>query len=515
MLKKMKKIAQYILILAVVLVSVSCTTGKKDTQKTANYAQKAMAVISIETVNMEDTVMDFVTKPVAAHVSQQIATWTPDYTVPPAPYYEDCTITVKDDTGEVLLEEVKAEVKVRGNWTTNYSKKPLRIKFNKKQSMLGLNEGAEFKNWVLLAGYKDTSFLRDKTAYQLADELLGAEGYYVTDAEFVEVYINGEYWGVYLLAEQQEIKKGRVDITEADDDYTGTDIGYFLEMDGYYYTESELQRFEVNYTGWASIKAYDGNKGRSTRGTSVNKGFTIKSDIYSPEQRDFIANYMNRIYEIMYYAAYEDKAYVFNPDFTSISETKDITPREAVERVVDVKSLALTYILNEIACDADIYWSSFLMSVDFGKDGARKLTFEAPWDFDSAFGNKDRAADGKGFYAANSMMDVNNRYSSFNPWLAVLMHEDWYMDIIRQEWTEAYDSLMFDRVFEMIEKDTSQYSEAFDRNYKRWNNLIDKSAFQDELTAKSKAVKTHGEASMLLSQWLKTRVEFLNSKFHL
>ena len=155
------------------------------------------------------------------------------------------------------------------------------------------------------------------------------------------------------------------------------------------------------------------------------------------------------------------------------------------------------------------------MSVDFGEDGAKKLTFEAPWDFDSAFGNKDRAADGKGFYAANIMMDVNNRYSSFNPWLVILMHEDWYMDIIRQEWTEAYDSLVFDRVFEMIEKDTSQYSEAFDRNYKRWNNLIDKSAFQDELTAKSKAVKTHGEASMLLSQWLKTRVEFLNSKFHL
>ena len=77
----MKKIAKYILILAVVIVSVSCTTGKKDTQKTANYAQKAMAVISIETLSMEDTVMDFMTKPVAAHVSQQIATWTPDYTV--------------------------------------------------------------------------------------------------------------------------------------------------------------------------------------------------------------------------------------------------------------------------------------------------------------------------------------------------------------------------------------------------------------------------------------------------
>jgi len=511
----MKKIAKYILILAVVILSGSCTTGEKDTQNIVNYPQKAMAVISIETVSTEENVMDFVIKPVAAHVSENIATWTPNYVMPPAPYYEDCTITVKDANGEVLLEEVEAEVKVRGNWTTNYIKKPLRIKFNKKQSMLGLNEGEKFKNWVLLAGYKDTSFLRDKTAYELAEELLGSDGYYVTDAEFAEVYINGEYWGIYLLAEQQEIKEGRVNVTEAEDDYTGTDIGYLLEMDGYYYTESELQSFEVNYTGWASIKAYDGNKGRSTRGTSINKGFTIKSDIYSPEQRDFIANFVNRVYEIMYYAACEDKAYVFNPDFTAIFETKDISPREAVERVVDVKSLASTYILNEIACDADIYWSSFLMSIDFGEDGEKKLTFEAPWDFDSSFGNKDRAADGKGFYAANIMLDVNNRNSSFNPWLAVLMHEDWYMDIIKQKWTESYDSGTYERAFEMIEKDTSQYSEAFERNYKRWNNIIDKSAFEQELTEKSKAVKTHDEASKLLLQWLKTRVEFLNSKFHL
>jgi hypothetical protein len=95
------------------------------------------------------------------------------------------------------------------------------------------------------------------------------------------------------------------------------------------------------------------------------------------------------------------------------------------------------------------------------------------------------------------------------------MHEDWYMDIIKQKWTESYDSGTYERAFEMIEKDTSQYSEAFERNYKRWNNIIDKSAFEQELTEKSKAVKTHDEASKLLLQWLKTRVEFLNSKFHL
>ena len=45
---------------------------------------------------------------------------------------------------------MQAQVKVRGNWTTSYEKKPLRIKFAEKQSMGELNGGQAFKNWLLL-----------------------------------------------------------------------------------------------------------------------------------------------------------------------------------------------------------------------------------------------------------------------------------------------------------------------------------------------------------------------------
>ena len=82
--------------------------------------------------------------------------------------------------------------------------------------------------------------LRNKTAFQLADELLGKDGYYTADSEFVEVRINGEYRGVYLLTEQQQIGKGRIDINEPEKDYTGSDIGYLLEYDGYYNNEEPL-----------------------------------------------------------------------------------------------------------------------------------------------------------------------------------------------------------------------------------------------------------------------------------
>lgn len=504
-------------------------TTTTTTPPPATETENVLPVLKIDTVSTEKNAINFATKPVSEHVSKQIASWTPGYVMPPAPYYEECRITLSDTDNTVLLEGVDANVKVRGNWTTTYDKKSFRIKFDKKQSMLGLNDGAEMKNWVLLASYKDGSMLRDKTAFSIAREILGKDGYYASDAAFVEVYINNRYWGVYLLAEYQQINGDRVDITKAEENYTGTDIGYFLEFDGYFYTEDKLQQFHIDYANNAPLTPYDGKggSGRTIKCLPENRwdsksdiGFTIKSDIYSEAQRNFIASYVDGVYEIMYYAAYKDEAYVFNSDYSAIIKTTDITPREAVERVVNVESLVDMYIINELACDADIYWSSFFMSVDFGADGDKRLTFCAPWDYDSALGNKNRCSDGKGYYASNIVPDVNGgpngggSYETVNPWLVVLAYEDWYRDMIKETWTEAYDSGVFDRAYAMIENDKNNYADAFDRNYDKWDNLRNNGSFAGELSSGAARCKTHAQAADYLNKWLKSRVEFLNKEFH-
>jgi len=507
-----------------------CGCSGPDTPQEIDLSQlNDLPVISIETKRTDKNVMDFVTKPVTQHVAESIASWTPGYQVPPAPYYEACTVTLTDTDKTVLLDAAGAQVKVRGNWTTSYAKKPLRIKFDESQSMLGLNDGATFKNWLLLAEYKDASLLRNKTALALARELMAADGLYASDAALVEVVINGQYWGVYLLAEQQQVNKDRVNITEVPDGYTGTDIGYFMEFDGYYMHEDPLQQFFVDYAGNAELIPFDGNDGSGKTmkclsdpvfGHKNEIGITIKSDIYSEGQRNFIASFVNNVYSVMYAAAYEDEAYIFNDTYTEITKTDTLSPREAVERVVDVNSLADIYLINELLCDADIYWSSFFMSVDFGRSGNKKLTFEAPWDYDSAMGNKDRCADGTGFYAANIVPDVNGgpgkggEYNTINPWLAVLAYEDWYQDIITEKWTRAYDSGSFDRVYAMIESDQKAYSKAFDRNYQKWDNINNRSSFGQELSPQAAACHSQQEAADHLLEWLQSRVEFLNEYWH-
>lgn len=479
-----------------------------------------MPMLSIETADKSDGAMKFVTEPIAEHVAAQIATWAPGFSAP-VPYYEACTVSLTGADGETLLPAAEAEVKVRGNWTTTYEKKPLRIKFGEKQNLLGLHGGTAFKNWVLLAEYKDVSLLRNKTALQLARELYADDGFYAADAQFVEVQINGQYWGVYLLTEQQQVNQNRVNVPEPKKEETGTDTGYFLEFDGYYYTEEPLQKFHIDYAGNAALKPFDGEGGGGRTmqclpavqgGRKKDVGFTIRSKIRSQEQHDFIEAYVGNVYNILYHATYEHKAYQFSSDYKTIAETDAMTPREAVEHAVNVTSLADAYLIAELTCDADLYWSSFFMDVDFSAEGDRLLTFEAPWDFDSAMGNKDRCADGTGFYAANIIPDVNgNEYETINPWLAVLMYEDWFQDVIRTQWKKLRDSGAFDRAVQMIESNAASCKDAFQRNQSRWGCCTAQSSVSSELAPNILRIRSQSDGAAQLAEWLRARVAFLDA----
>ena len=240
--------------------------------------------------------------------------------------------------------------------------------------------------------------------------------------------------------------------------------------------------------------------------------FCIISEIYSQEQRDFIASYVNNVYRIMYAAAYRNEAYQFNADYSAIEKATALTPREAVEQVVDLQSLIDTYILNEVVCDANLYQSNFYMTADFGSTGNKKLTFEAPWDFDSALGNASCCSDTTGYYAANIISD--NNIASINPWLAVLANTDWYQELIKDTWTTAYDDKVFDRALKMIETDTRNCKTAFAKNYMRWDNIKLNEPFVTELSSKAAACKNEAEAIAYLSEWLEARINFLNKQWH-
>lgn len=413
--------------------------------------------------------------------------------------YVDCTISVDRCEDEFVLKNAAAEVKVRGNATLNYEKKPFRLKFKKKTAMLGLNDGAKCKSWVLLADWKDLALLNNDLAFYFGKTILGSDGYYSSDFRRVNVYINGSYWGVYLLVEQQQVDENRVDIPEAEDGYTGNDIGYLLEYDGYYYNENVAlggdYMFEMDYYHNAPLRTLSG-------GTTTPriKGYTIKNDIYAQSQVDFIQSYMDNVYTIAYKAVYEHQYYTFNSDFTDIVKSNYKSVEETVSAVIDVQSLADSYMLQEIACDYDVDWSSVYMDVDLSANGNKKLTFEAPWDWDSSFGVRPDV-DSSGMYAANKS----------NPWFILFINESWFQKIIRDKWEDLYKFHVPEKALHMVAECKETYKANYEANYRRWPACLD--SLPGDRTDALNNCKSQAEAADILYNWLYTRLNFLNAQW--
>ena len=501
----MKKISALLMI--AVFVSFSLTAATKKSSSKKNSAKEELPVIKIVSKNGST---DFVTKPVAHSVKEHEKTWYGNqYQSFPDPWYEDCEITVINEKGIELLGNVTGKVKVRGNWTTSYDKKGLRIKFDKKQGMLGLHDGNEFKNWVLLACFKDASMIRDLTALNMSRAMFPE--YYASDCRLVEVYINDTYWGVYLLAEQQEVNKNRINITEPEKNYTGTDIGYFFEFDMYAFTEAEEERFYIDYLG----DIYDIDS-RLISDALINS-YTIKSDVYSTAQRDFIQDYMNKLWKICREAAYNKKYYRFKSDYTLEQYTPegnndDEKCRNCIENIIDTDSLAAAYIIAEITCDPDLAVTSFLMDIDFGEKGNKKLRFEAPWDFDSTMGNRPACADSQGLFAGK-IRDEEFVRGKGNPWMLIFIQTDWFKTLVKEKWNQVNDNGK-STAMSVIDS-VAVYKTQFDKNRKKWGNPTNHSGASSELCKGSRtaAISSQQASADYLKNWLEKRFAELDKIF--
>ena len=443
--------------------------------------------------------------------------------------YVNATVTVEGSNG-YDFSELEAQVKVRGNYSSSYEKKPIRIKFDKKQTMCGLNGEEKFKNWVLLAEYRDSSMLRNSVAFFLGKELLEGEGVYASDFCFVEVYLNNAYYGLFVLAEQQEAKSGRVDLPKAVDpaDYPdptpeeqaaidNVKIGYFIEYDGYYTQEDELERFAVDYypamTGISAganntpIRLLNNNRMNPSQYGRV-PGFTIKSDVYTTAQRDFIAKCVQSIWNVVLNATYVNHSnlsanpyYTMDEDGNYVVDRTITSAQEAVGKVIDLDSLYTMYILQELLADSDLSWSSFFFSIDMSEGGAHKLVYTAPWDFDSAIGISTTASGNSAFYAMNTS----------NPWLVVFARQSWFWNGVRVKWNAATEKGVFDRMFEMIDNNTRNYVEAFARNFSRWPNSIGRIQQNSRHVAEVATFRTQADASAYMRNWLLARVTNLGN----
>lgn len=402
--------------------------------------------------------------------------------------YVNCLVDVFNCDDEYKLEAECAGIRVRGNSTAFYgdvnqilrNQVPYRIKFDKKTNMMGLNDGAKCKSWVLLKS--QWNVVPDYMAFELAKQIMDGE-YYSSDCTFAYVYVNKVFKGLYLLCEQNQINKNRVNLPEHEEGYTGTDIGYFLELDNY--ASDNPYWFTMDYCNEILTDL------NGTTKKLVPAEYTIKNDIYSQEQVDFISKYLSNVFKIMVQAIKYGKYYTFDENYNLIDASKIYdNAYDTINAVVDIKSVVNMYILYEICHDNDCGEGSFYMAVDFsGKSSFDRLTFTAPWDFNWAYSD---ASTGKYYAGAfNDMSFVSQYGDRTNPWFVLLMSTDWFTGLVKEKWTEMNSENKINSVIKLCSSTIKTY----------W----------DEFTVEK--FNSYPQSAESLVKWVKERVNWLNTQW--
>lgn len=165
-------------------------------------------------------------------------------------WVETDMMAVYNADGSVDVDNALCGIRLRGNSTQNFPKKPFAVKLESKAKVLGM---PKHKRWVLLANWMDRTMLRNSTAFEVAHQVENAfaDGLgWNPNGYSVEVVMDGRHVGNYYLCEQIKIDGNRVDINDCIEDIiadgnsnpTMADCGYLLEFDDNY---DEVDRFRT------------------------------------------------------------------------------------------------------------------------------------------------------------------------------------------------------------------------------------------------------------------------------
>jgi hypothetical protein len=138
----------------------------------------------------------------------------------------------------------RAGIETRGHSSQMFPKKQYALELRDRKGdgrdvgLLGLPADDD---WVLSASYSDKTLMRNALAYRTARTVFGR---YAPHTRYVEVMLNGDYLGLYVLTQQIELGEGRV---EADEGWL-LELVFGYQADGERHFSSPRTRRPLLYT---------------------------------------------------------------------------------------------------------------------------------------------------------------------------------------------------------------------------------------------------------------------------
>lgn len=331
-----------------------------------------------------------------------------------------------------------SKISGRGNSTWGRLKKPYSIKLQEKKPLLGMDAGDK---WNLLAGWNEGARMNEKVAFDIA-ELLGLD--YSPQCTWVDLYLNGEYTGIYLLAESVSVGEGRLDIND-------------LEKQNKAYNPNieEADTFKEN-----GMKGYIINNGGNISG-----GYLFERDLpdyWEPENAGFIDSDGNTFtIKSPQHASREQVEYLSR----YVQNIGDMLNEGNIEyrNYVDFESFARKFIIDEISLNYDVN----ITSMFYYKKPNDDLLYAGPvWDFDLAFGE----VDGDWVNYEHSLLYPSRAGMSTLNWYAKLYDDEVFRDRIIKIYSTALP-----RMENLIETEIDIYADYIRKSVEldkiRWEHL--------------------------------------------
>lgn len=369
--------------------------------------------------------------------------------------YLKATLRYVDADGEKYFDALG--IRGRGNSTWKLSKKPYRIKFDKKQEFLG-PEHAKAKSWTLLANYADKSLMRNALAACLGDF---AGQPFTAAAQFVDLVLNGKYVGNYQISDQVEVRGKRVDIFEQEDPMTDDSNitgGYLLEIDGF--ADSEPCKFT------------------SSRGVKI----TVKSpddEIIDQRQVSYIKNYIQ---------SFENA--LFSADFTN--------PETGYRRFVDENTLVSWYVASEMTANPDAFWSTYI----YKNQDDPKIYWGPLWDYDIAFNNCNRKGD------MTRRMVLKDGFGSdlTGVWVRRMWEDPWFVNAVNEKWVSMVSKGLEAHLIDFIDAKETELKASQALDGKIWPINV---RVYDEY----KLFSTYSATVDFLRKFVRERISYLTENF--
>lgn len=339
--------------------------------------------------------------------------------------YASCEVAIYDseDQWNTLEDAVRAQaeglIRIRGNTSRKFDKKSYLLKFGTQEkkkdiSVMGMNPSDK---WVLHGPFLDRTLLRNYLCYNVAGQIME----YAPQTRYCEMFINGEYQGLYLAVEAVSVEEGRLELSTTGKKNPVT--SWLVRWDRDDKSDNKVDNF-VYYTYKGGVSSLD----------LLYPG----KDTCTPEKKSYVESEISAIERSLYMRGSGDRL-------------------KGYSRYIDIAEFARYFVINEFFENMD----AGRFSTYYYKDVRGKVK-PVVWDFNNGSDNYIYfSTDENGFDMVQS------------PWFGEMLRDELFVDeVIYQYRALRKDILSDENLNRMIDETIAYLGDAVDRNYDKYGYVF-------------------------------------------